>query len=149
MERSQKEYYLNEQMRAIQKELGGQDEFKQEILHFEEQIKKKKMSKEATEKAQTELRKFKMMSPMSAEATVVRNYIEWLLSLPWQKGTKDRILPSIKTSRPFLRYFSQSSARERQVTILCHSVFVIVSPSFLRFSEVAKENVATAIPEEV
>ncbi len=90
MERSQKEYYLNEQMRAIQKELGGQDEFKQEILHFEEQIKKKKMSKEATEKARVELRKLKMMSPMSAEATVVRNYIEWLLSLPWQKGTKDR-----------------------------------------------------------
>ncbi len=90
MERSQKEYYLNEQMRAIQKELGGQDEFKQEILHFEEQIKKKKMSKEATEKAQAELRKLKMMAPMSAEATVVRNYIEWLLSLPWQKGTKDR-----------------------------------------------------------
>ena len=90
MERSQKEYYLNEQMRAIQKELGGQDEFKQEILHFEEQIKKKKMSKEATEKARAELRKLKMMSPMSAEATVVRNYIEWLLSLPWQKGTKDR-----------------------------------------------------------
>ena len=89
MERSQKEYYLNEQMRAIQKELGGQDEFKQEILEFEEQIKKKKMSKEATEKAQVELRKLKMMSPMSAEATVVRNYIEWLLSLPWQKGTKD------------------------------------------------------------
>lgn len=89
MERSQKEYYLNEQMRAIQKELGGQDEFKQEILEFEEQIKKKKMSKEATEKAQVELRKLKMMSPMSAEATVVRNYIEWLLSLPWQRGTKD------------------------------------------------------------
>ncbi|WP_321371343.1 endopeptidase La [uncultured Desulfuromusa sp.] len=90
MERSQKEYYLNEQMRAIQKELGGQDEFKQEALHFEEQIKKKKMSKEATEKAYAELRKLKMMSPMSAEATVVRNYIEWLLSLPWQKGTNDR-----------------------------------------------------------
>lgn len=90
MERSQKEYYLNEQMRAIQKELGEQDEFKQEILHFEEQIKKKRMSREATEKIGAELRKLKMMSPMSAEATVVRNYIEWLLSLPWQKGTKDR-----------------------------------------------------------
>ncbi|SHI47327.1 ATP-dependent proteinase. Serine peptidase. MEROPS family S16 [Malonomonas rubra DSM 5091] len=89
MERSQKEYYLNEQMRAIQKELGEKDEFKQEILHFEEQIKKKKMSKEATDKARAELRKLKMMSPMSAEATVVRNYIEWLLSLPWKKGTKD------------------------------------------------------------
>jgi ATP-dependent Lon protease len=90
MERSQKEYYLNEQMRAIQKELGEQDEFKQEILHFEEQIKKKRMSKEAMEKIQAEMRKLKMMSPMSAEATVVRNYIEWLLALPWQKGTKDR-----------------------------------------------------------
>ncbi len=90
MERSQKEYYLNEQMRAIQKELGEHDEFKQEIAQFEEQIKKKKMSKEATEKAYAELRKLKMMSPMSAEATVVRNYIEWLLALPWQKGTKDR-----------------------------------------------------------
>ena len=89
MERSQKEYYLNEQMRAIQKELGEKDEFKQEILHFEEQIKKKKMSKEATDKALAELRKLKMMSPMSAEATVVRNYIEGLLALPWKKGTKD------------------------------------------------------------
>ncbi|NOY13990.1 MAG: endopeptidase La [Deltaproteobacteria bacterium] len=90
MERSQKEYYLNEQMRAIQQELGEKDEFKQELLHFEEQIKKKRMSKEATEKAHAELRKLKMMSPMSAEATVVRNYIECLLALPWKKGTKDR-----------------------------------------------------------
>jgi ATP-dependent Lon protease len=90
MERSQKEYYLNEQMRAIQKELGEQDEFKQELLEFEEQIKKKRMSKEAADKARAELRKLKMMSPMSAEATVVRNYIEWLLALPWSKGTRDR-----------------------------------------------------------
>mgnify|MGYP001344903683 CR=1 FL=1 len=89
MERSQKEYYLNEQMRAIQKELGEKDEFKQEILEFEEQIKKKRMSKEATDKAYAEIRKLKMMSPMSAEATVVRNYIECLLALPWKKGTKD------------------------------------------------------------
>ncbi len=90
MERSHKEYYLNEQMRAIQKELGGQDEFKQEIIEFEEQIKSKKMSDEASEKGRGELRKLKMMSPMSAEATVVRNYIECLLSLPWQHGTEDR-----------------------------------------------------------
>jgi len=89
MERSHKEYYLNEQMRAIQKELGGQDEFKQEIIEFEKQIKDKKMSDEATTKAQAELRKLKMMSPMSAEATVVRNYIEWMLALPWQLGTED------------------------------------------------------------
>lgn len=90
MERSQKEYYLNEQMRAIQKELGQQDEFKQEILQFEELVGNKKMSIEAQAKARAEIRKLKMMSPMSAEATVVRNYIEMLLSLPWQKGTRDR-----------------------------------------------------------
>ncbi|OGR29542.1 MAG: endopeptidase La [Desulfuromonadales bacterium GWD2_61_12] len=91
MERSQKEYYLNEQMRAIQKELGEKDEFKQEIRELEEKIKTRHMSKEATEKAQAELRKLKMMSPMSAEAAVVRNYVDWLVSLPWRKGTKDRI----------------------------------------------------------
>ncbi|MCM2264501.1 MAG: endopeptidase La [Desulfuromonadales bacterium] len=91
MERSQKEYYLNEQMRAIQKELGEKDEFKQELRELEERITKARMSKEATEKAQGELRKLKMMSPMSAEATVVRNYIDWLVSLPWRKATRDRL----------------------------------------------------------
>jgi ATP-dependent Lon protease len=91
MERSQKEYYLNEQMRAIQKELGEKDEFKQELRELEEKIEKARMSKEATEKAAAELRKLKMMSPMSAEATVVRNYIDWLVALPWKKGTKDQI----------------------------------------------------------
>lgn len=91
MERSQKEYYLNEQMRAIQKELGEKDEFKQELRELEEKISKARMSKEANEKAAAELRKLKMMSPMSAEATVVRNYIDWLVALPWKKGTKDQI----------------------------------------------------------
>jgi len=91
MERSQKEYYLNEQMRAIQKELGEKDEFKQEMRELEERIQKCRMSKEATDKAHAELRKLKMMSPMSAEAAVVRNYIDWLVSLPWRKGTRDRI----------------------------------------------------------
>lgn len=89
MERTQKEYYLNEQMRAIQKELGDKDEFKQEIKELEELISKRKMSQEATEKATSELKKLKMMSPMSAEATVVRNYIDWLVGLPWQKSTRD------------------------------------------------------------
>jgi ATP-dependent Lon protease len=78
-------------MRAIQKELGEKDEFKQELRELEERIKKARMSREATEKAQGELRKLKMMSPMSAEATVVRNYVDWLVSLPWRKGTRDRI----------------------------------------------------------
>lgn len=91
MERSQKEYYLNEQMRAIQKELGDKDEFKQEIRELEEKISKRRMSREATEKATGELRKLKMMSPMSAEATVVRNYLDWLVSLPWRKSTRDKL----------------------------------------------------------
>ena len=91
MEKTQKEYYLNEQMQAIQKELGEQDEFKNEIQELEEKIKKKKMSAEAREKAEKELKKLKMMSPMSAEATVVRNYIDWIISLPWHEYTEDKL----------------------------------------------------------
>lgn len=91
MERSQKEYYLNEQMQAIQKELGEKDEFKAELQEIERQIKTKKLSKEAREKVTKELRKLRMMSPMSAEATVVRNYIDWIVNLPWETYTKDRI----------------------------------------------------------
>jgi ATP-dependent Lon protease len=90
MERSQKEYYLNEQMRAIQKELGESDEFSGEIHLLEEAITERKMPVEVAEKAFGELRKLKMMSPSSAEATVVRNYIDWLVELPWNKGTRDR-----------------------------------------------------------
>ncbi|MBU0505744.1 MAG: endopeptidase La [bacterium] len=91
MEKTQKEYYLNEQMQAIQKELGERDDFNSEIQELEAKIKKKKMSKEATEKVQKEVKKLKMMSPMSAEATVVRNYIDWIISLPWADKTKDNI----------------------------------------------------------
>ena len=83
MERSQKEFYLNEQMRAIQKELGERDEFKNEIHELEEKLKQLTLPKEAATKCEKEIRKLKMMSPMSAEATVVRNYIDWILSLPW------------------------------------------------------------------
>jgi len=90
MERSQKEYYLNEQMQAIQKELGEKDEFKAELIALEKQIRAKSMNKEAKEKAMKELKKLKMMSPMSAEATVVRNYIDWLVTLPWNETTEDR-----------------------------------------------------------
>ena len=82
MEKTQREYYLNEQMKAIQKELGDGDE-RDDISEFEEKIEKTKLSKEARDKAMAELKKLKQMSPMSAEATVVRNYLDWLLSIPW------------------------------------------------------------------
>ena len=83
MERSQKEYYLNEQMQAIQKELGEKDEFRSELSELERKMRAKDLSHEAIEKVSKEIRKLKMMNPMSAEATVVRNYIDWVLSLPW------------------------------------------------------------------
>jgi ATP-dependent Lon protease len=87
MEKTQREYYLNEQMKAIQKELGD-EEGRDELAEVEDKIKKTKLSKEAREKAQHELKKLRQMSPMSAEATVVRNYLDWLLSIPWNKKTK-------------------------------------------------------------
>ncbi|MBT9438613.1 MAG: endopeptidase La [Desulfobacterales bacterium] len=83
MEKTQKSYYLNEQMRAIKKEMGAEEGPSDELKELEKQIKRKRMSKEAAAKARQELKKLKMMTPMSAEATVVRNYIEWMISLPW------------------------------------------------------------------
>jgi len=92
MEKTQKEYYLNEQMQAIQKELGGgeRDEFKSEIQEIEEKLKTKKLSEEAQGKVKKELKKLKMMHPTSAEATVVRNYVDWILTLPWSDKTEER-----------------------------------------------------------
>jgi ATP-dependent Lon protease len=91
MEKTQKDYYLTEQMRAIQKEMGEKDDNISELKELEETIKKKKMSEEATTKSMKELKKLKMMPPMSAEVTVVRNYIDWMISLPWQEQTKTRL----------------------------------------------------------
>jgi ATP-dependent Lon protease len=91
MERTQKEYYLNEQMQAIQRELGDKDDAKSELQEIEDKLKTKKMSKEATLKVKKELKKLKLMGPMSAEATVVRNYIDWVLSLPWSDETQDNL----------------------------------------------------------
>ncbi len=88
MEKTQREYYLNEQMKAIQKELGELEEGKDELGELEERINKTRLSKEAREKARAELKKLRTMSPMSAEATVVRNYLDWILSIPWKKKTK-------------------------------------------------------------
>ena len=91
MEKTQREYYLTEQMRAIQKEMGDKDDSKSELEELEKRIKRKKLSQEAAAKVRAELKKLKLMSPMSAEATVVRNYIDWILSLPWYEKTKDKI----------------------------------------------------------
>ncbi|MBL8659506.1 MAG: endopeptidase La [Rhodospirillales bacterium] len=88
MEKTQREYYLNEQLKAIQKELGETEDGRDEASEFEERIKKTALSKEAREKALAELKKLRSMSPMSAEATVVRNYLEWMLSIPWKKRSK-------------------------------------------------------------
>ena len=90
MEKSQREYYLNEQMKAIQKELGDMDETPNELDELAKKIAEAGMTKEAREKADSELKKLKMMSPMSAEATVVRNYIDWLVNVPWKKRSKVR-----------------------------------------------------------
>ena len=90
MEKSQREYYLNEQMKAIQKELGEMDDVPNEIEELEGKIEKAGMSKEAKAKATSELQKLKMMSPMSAEATVVRNYLDWVVGVPWKKRSKVR-----------------------------------------------------------
>ncbi|MEW6017640.1 MAG: endopeptidase La [Pseudomonadota bacterium] len=91
MEKTQREYYLNEQMKAIQRELGEQDDSRDELNELEKRIKKTKLSKEARVKAESELKKLRQMSPMSAESTVVRNYLDWLLSIPWGKAKQKPI----------------------------------------------------------
>ncbi|MHA7773020.1 endopeptidase La [Roseibium sp. M-1] len=88
MEKTQREYYLNEQMKAIQKELGDSEDGRDEIAELEDKIKKTKLTKEARERAAAEIKKLKQMSPMSAEATVVRNYLDWLIGIPWNKKSK-------------------------------------------------------------
>jgi ATP-dependent Lon protease len=100
MEKTQREYYLNEQMKAIQKELGETEDGRDEISEMEKRIKKTRLSKEAREKANGELKKLRTMSPMSAEATVVRNYLDWLLSIPWRKPTK--IIKDLKYAEDIL-----------------------------------------------
>ena len=100
MEKTQRDYYLNEQMKAIQKELGESEDGKNELDEIEEQINAAKMPKEALEKAQAELKKLRNMGPMSAEATVVRNYLDWMTSLPWKKSS--RVSLDIKKAREIL-----------------------------------------------
>ncbi|MBI5586521.1 MAG: endopeptidase La [Deltaproteobacteria bacterium] len=113
MEKTQRDYYLNEQMRAIQKEMGEQDDFKNEIQELEKQIKRKRMSKEAMTKVRHELKKLKMMSPMSAEATVVRNYVDWLISIPW--FNKSRVKLDIDAAEKILNedHYGLEKPKER------------------------------------
>ena len=118
MEKTQREYYLNEQMKAIQKELGDGEDGRDEAAELEERINKTKLSKEAREKAQAELKKLRSMSPMSAEATVVRNYLDWLLSIPW--GKKSKIKQDLNFAEEVLddEHFGLDKVKERIVEYL-------------------------------
>ncbi|MBP0614763.1 endopeptidase La [Jiella mangrovi] len=118
MEKTQREYYLNEQMKAIQKELGDGEDGRDEMAELEERIKKTKLSKEAREKAGAEMKKLKQMSPMSAEATVVRNYLDWLLGLPW--GVKSKVKIDLKKAEEVLDadHFGLDKVKERIVEYL-------------------------------
>ncbi len=118
MEKTQREYYLNEQMKAIQKELGDGEEGEGEIAELEEKISKTKLSKEAKEKADAELKKLKNMSPMSAEATVVRNYLDWMLSIPW--GKRGRVKKDLKGAQTVLDkdHYGLEKVKERIVEYL-------------------------------
>jgi len=113
MEKTQREYYLNEQLKAIQKELGETDEGRDEMNELEDRIRKTKLSKEAREKANAEAKKLRSMSPMSAEATVVRNYLDWLLSLPW--GKKSKVKKDIKLAEDILHedHYGLDKVKER------------------------------------
>ena len=113
MEKSQREYYLNEQMKAIQKELGEMDDVPNELADLENKIEKAGMTKEGKEKAVSELNKLKLMSPMSAEATVVRNYIDWLLKAPWKKRSK--VFKSLKKAEDVLEadHYGLEKVKER------------------------------------
>lgn len=118
MERTQREYYLNEQMKAIQKELGDGEEGQNEVAELEAKISETKLSKEAREKADAEVKKLKNMSPMSAEATVVRNYLDWMLSIPW--GTKSRVKKDLNRAEAVLDddHYGLEKVKERIVEYL-------------------------------
>ena len=122
MEKTQREYYLNEQMKAIQKELGEGEDGRDEAGEYEEKIKKTKLTKEAREKAMAELKKLRTMSPMSAESTVVRNYLDWMLSIPWKKRTK--LKKDLKLAQEILDkdHFGLEKVKERIIEYLAVQV---------------------------
>ncbi|MGR3569662.1 MAG: endopeptidase La [Pseudooceanicola nanhaiensis] len=118
MERTQREYYLNEQMKAIQKELGDGEDGQNEVAELEARVAETKLSNEAREKADAEIKKLKNMSPMSAEATVVRNYLDWMLSIPW--GTKSRVKKDLSKAEEVLDadHYGLEKVKERIVEYL-------------------------------
>lgn len=118
MEKTQKDYYLNEQMRAIQKEMGEKDDFRNEIAELEKRLKQKKMSEDASKKVRQEIKKLQMMAPMSAEATVVRNYIDWLLDMPWSEKTENNY--TLKDSEAILEedHYGLEKVKERIIEYL-------------------------------
>jgi ATP-dependent Lon protease len=118
MEKTQREYYLNEQLKAIQKELGEGEEGKDELTELDERIKKTKLSKPAMERAQAEFKKLRQMSPMSAEATVVRNYLDWMLDIPWE--TKSRVKKDLKGAEKILNedHYGLEKVKERIIEYL-------------------------------
>jgi ATP-dependent Lon protease len=118
MEKTQKDYYLNEQMRAIQKEMGEKDDFKNEIAELEKRLKQKKLSDEALKKVRQEIKKLQMMAPMSAEATVVRNYIDWILDMPWSDVTENKF--TLKESEAILDedHYGLKKVKERIIEYL-------------------------------
>ncbi|MCB9929414.1 MAG: endopeptidase La [Alphaproteobacteria bacterium] len=118
MEKTQREYYLNEQMKAIQKELGDGEDGRDELAELEERIEKTRLSKEAREKAQAEMKKLRNMSPMSAEATVVRNYLDWLLSIPWKQ--RSRVSKDLRRAEEILDadHYGLEKVKERIIEYL-------------------------------
>jgi len=147
MEKTQKDYYLNEQMRAIQKEMGEDDSFKAEIRELEKKLKEKKLTEEAYQKVQQEIKKLKMMAPMSAEATVVRNYVDWILGLPWFEKTEDKT--ELKESEAILEedHYGLKEVKERILEYLAvqtlskkkkGSILCLVGPPGVGKTSIAK-----------
>jgi ATP-dependent Lon protease len=147
MEKTQKDYYLNEQMRAIQKEMGEKDDFKSEIAELEKKLKNKKMPEEAQKKVKAEIKKLQMMAPMSAEATVSRNYIDWLLDMPWFEKTENS--NTLKESEAILEedHYGLKQVKERILEYLAvqtlvkknkGSILCLVGPPGVGKTSVAK-----------
>ena len=147
MEKTQKDYYLNEQMRAIQKEMGEKDDFRNEINELEKRLKQKKMPEEAVKKVKQEIKKLQMMTPMSAEATVVRNYIEWVLDMPWADKTENKF--TLKESEAMLDedHFGLKNVKERIIEYLAvqslvkknkGSILCLVGPPGVGKTSIAK-----------